>query len=43
MDFNYGPEGHLLFNFGIEGETYKMEIHRLSIRSPTVGIRSIRG
>ncbi|WP_127585719.1 extracellular solute-binding protein [Paenibacillus koleovorans] len=25
MDFNYGPEGNMLFNFGIEGETYKME------------------
>ncbi|CAH1208337.1 Lipoprotein LipO [Paenibacillus auburnensis] len=25
MDFNYSPEGHMLFNFGIEGESYVME------------------
>ncbi|MNW27888.1 Lipoprotein LipO precursor [compost metagenome] len=25
MDFNYGPEGHDLFNFGIEGESYVRE------------------
>jgi len=23
-DFKYGPEGHMLFNFGIEGESYEM-------------------
>ncbi|NMO95462.1 extracellular solute-binding protein [Paenibacillus lemnae] len=25
MDFNYSPEGHDLFNFGIEGESYSKE------------------
>ncbi|MDF2659663.1 MAG: transporter substrate-binding protein [Paenibacillus sp.] len=25
LDYKYGQEGHLLFNFGIEGESYKME------------------
>lgn len=25
LDYKYGEEGHLLFNFGIEGESYKME------------------
>lgn len=25
MDFNYSPEGHDLFNFGIEGESYVKE------------------
>jgi len=25
MDFNYSPEGHMLFNFGIEGESYVVE------------------
>jgi len=25
LDYKYGPEGHMLFNFGIEGESYKME------------------
>ncbi|MEK3722700.1 ABC transporter substrate-binding protein [Paenibacillus sp. FSL H8-0034] len=25
LDYKYGPEGHMLFNFGIEGKTYKME------------------
>ncbi|MEM8535441.1 MAG: extracellular solute-binding protein [Chloroflexota bacterium] len=25
LDYAYGEEGHLLFNFGVEGETYTME------------------
>ncbi|AEI43091.1 extracellular solute-binding protein [Paenibacillus mucilaginosus] len=25
MDFNYSPQGHALFNFGIEGESYTKE------------------
>ncbi|WP_019424548.1 extracellular solute-binding protein [Paenibacillus sp. OSY-SE] len=25
MDYKYGEEGHILFNFGVEGESYKME------------------
>lgn len=25
LDYKYGEEGHLLFNFGIEGQSYKME------------------
>lgn len=25
LDYGYSPEGHMLFNFGIEGESYKME------------------
>ncbi|WNQ09057.1 extracellular solute-binding protein [Paenibacillus aurantius] len=25
LDYKYGQEGHLLFNFGIEGQSYKME------------------
>jgi len=25
LDYAYGPEGHMLFNFGVEGLTYKME------------------
>lgn len=25
LDYAYGPEGHLLFNFGVEGLTYVME------------------
>lgn len=25
LDFKYGEEGHMLINFGIEGESYKME------------------
>lgn len=25
LDYAYGPEGHMLFNFGIEGVSYKME------------------
>ncbi len=25
LDFAYGPEGHMLFNFGIEGESYVMD------------------
>jgi putative aldouronate transport system substrate-binding protein len=25
LDYKFGTEGHLLFNFGIEGESYKME------------------
>ncbi|KRE86486.1 ABC transporter substrate-binding protein [Paenibacillus sp. Soil766] len=25
LDYKYGPEGHMLINFGIEGESYKME------------------
>jgi putative aldouronate transport system substrate-binding protein len=25
LDYAYGPEGHLLFNFGIEGISYKLE------------------
>ncbi|GIP39334.1 sugar ABC transporter permease [Paenibacillus sp. J31TS4] len=25
LDYKYGQEGHMLFNFGIEGTTYKME------------------
>lgn len=25
LDYKYGEEGHLLFNFGIEGESYTME------------------
>lgn len=25
LDYGYGPEGHLLFNFGIEGVSYTME------------------
>lgn len=25
LDFNYSEEGHMLFNFGIEGESYTME------------------
>lgn len=25
LDFKYGQEGHMLFNFGIEGQSYKME------------------
>lgn len=25
LDFAYSPEGHMLFNFGVEGLTYKME------------------
>lgn len=25
LDYKYGEEGHMLFNFGIEGKTYKME------------------
>ncbi|OUS69472.1 ABC transporter substrate-binding protein [Paenibacillus sp. MY03] len=24
LDYAYGPEGHMLFNFGIEGESYNM-------------------
>lgn len=25
LDYGYGPEGSMLFNFGVEGESYKME------------------
>ncbi|NGP46293.1 extracellular solute-binding protein [Bacillaceae bacterium SIJ1] len=25
LDYNYGEEGHMLFNFGVEGESYTME------------------
>jgi putative aldouronate transport system substrate-binding protein len=25
LDYKYGQEGHLLFNFGIEGESYKLD------------------
>ncbi|MEF3302350.1 extracellular solute-binding protein [Paenibacillus sp. GYB003] len=25
LDYKYGQEGHMLFNFGIEGESYKLE------------------
>lgn len=25
LDYKYGEEGHMLFNFGIEGESYKMD------------------
>jgi len=25
LDFAYGPEGHMLFNFGVEGLTYEMK------------------
>lgn len=25
LDYGYGPEGHMLYNFGIEGVSYKME------------------
>ncbi|WP_010271218.1 extracellular solute-binding protein [Paenibacillus senegalensis] len=25
LDFNYSEEGHMLFNFGIEGESYELE------------------
>ncbi|MEK3722699.1 ABC transporter substrate-binding protein [Paenibacillus sp. FSL H8-0034] len=25
LDYKYGPEGHMLFNFGIEGVSYKLE------------------